>query len=244
MISWALSNTVPPAHDHMVHTPRDPLGRLLRILALRPATEGHTPVSMTPITAHKARTTADMDLTKSAEEGPQRPHVWVVRANGGKYTDHFVTGGYAAVEWEAIELSSVSSLDDLRRRYHEAYPDDNAKQASVNVRQLAAFHLDMREGDYVITPTGDTEWLLYGHVTGGTVHASADDGYPYRNRRSVELGRDPAAAARPLRIAPEHLGFQAHGVRRQPTRGIPVGDRATRRHPEPRRHNHLACHRD
>ena len=97
MISWALSNTVPPAHDHMVHTPRDPLGRLLRILALRPATEGHTPVSMTPITAHKARTTADMDLTKSAEEGPQRPHVWVVRANGGKYTDHFVTGGYAAV---------------------------------------------------------------------------------------------------------------------------------------------------
>ena len=175
----------------MVHTPPDPLSRLLRILALRPATEGHTPVSMTPITADKARTTADMDLTKSVEEGPQPPDVWVVRANGGKYTEHFVSGGYSAVEWEPIKLSSVSSLEDLRRRYREAYPDDNAKQVGVNVKQLAAFHIEMREGDYVITPTGDSEWLLYGRVMGGTVHASPDDGCPYRNRRSVDWAATP-----------------------------------------------------
>ena len=138
----------------MVHTPRDPLGRLLRILALRPATEGHTPGSMTPITADQASTTADMDVTKSAEEDPLSPNVWVVRASGDKYAEHFVTGGYAAVEWEPIELSSVGSLNQLRRRYREAYPDDNARQVGVNVKQLAAFHLDMREGDYVIPAAG------------------------------------------------------------------------------------------
>ena len=146
---------------------------------------------MTPITADKARTTANMDLTKNAEEGPRPPQVWVVRANGGKYTEHFVTGGYVAVEWEPIELSSVSSIDDLRRRYHEAYPDDNAKQVGVNVTQLASFHIEMRKGDYVITPAGDSDCLLYGRVTGGTVHASPGDGCPYRNRRSVDWAATP-----------------------------------------------------
>ena len=145
---------------------------------------------MTPIATDQAHTIADMD-TKSVEAGPQSPHVWVVRANGGKYTDHFVSGGYAAVEWESIELSAVNSLDDLRRRYREAYPDDNATQVGVNVGQLAAFHLRMREGDYVITPTGDTEWLLYGRVTGATILASADDGCPYRNRRPVDWAATP-----------------------------------------------------
>lgn len=129
--------------------------------------------------------------TKSVEKGPGPPNVWVVRANGGKYTDHFVSGAYAAVEWESIELSSVNDLDDLRCRYRDAYPDDNAKQVGVNVGQLAAFHLRMREGDYVITPTSDTEWLLYGRVTGGTAHTSADDGCPYRNRRPVDWAAKP-----------------------------------------------------
>ena len=160
------------------------------MLALPPATEGHTAVSMTPITTDQARTIADMD-TKSVEGGPHSPHVWVVRANGGKYADHFVSGGYAAVEWESIELSSVDSLDDLRHRYREAYPDDNVTQVGVNVGQLAAFHLGMREGDYVITPTGDTEWLLYGRVAGATVLASPDDGCPYRNRRPVDWAATP-----------------------------------------------------
>ena len=146
---------------------------------------------MTPITADQARMTAVKDLTESTEEGPQPPHVWVVRANGGKYTEHFVTGGYAAVEWEPIELSSVSSLDDLRRRYREAYPDDSAKQVGANVSQLAAFHIEMREGDYVITPTGDSECLVYGRVAGNTVHAPPDDGCPYRNRRSVDWAATP-----------------------------------------------------
>ena len=147
---------------------------------------------MTSATADKTRATADEDHASGTEpESAQPANVWAVRADGGKYTEQFVTGGYAAVEWEPIELSSISSLDDLRRRYREAYPNDNANQARVNVKQLADFHLDMREGDYVITPTGDTEWLLYGRVTGGTVHASADDGCPYRNRRSVDWTATP-----------------------------------------------------
>ena len=147
---------------------------------------------MTPIAGGQANTTADLDLaTKADEAGPQPPHVWVVRANGGKYADYFVTGSYVAVEWEPIELSSVSSLSDLRRLYREAYPDHNANQLRVNVKQLAAFHIEMREGDYVITPTGDSEWLLYGRITGGTVYASPDDGCPYRNRRPVDWAANP-----------------------------------------------------
>ncbi len=117
--------------------------------------------------------------------------MWVVRADTGKYIEHFVTGGYAAVESESIDLSSVGSRDDLRRRYRQAYPDQERQREGVQVGQFAAFHLDMREGDYVITPTSDTEWLLFGRVTGGTVHVSADDGCPYRNRRSVDWAATP-----------------------------------------------------
>ena len=109
----------------------------------------------------------------------------------GRFTEHFVTGGYAAVEWEPITLSSVGSLDHLRRRYREAYPDDNARQVGVNVKQLAAFHLEMRQGDYVITPTADSESLLYGRVMGDTVRASPDDGCPYQNRRPVDWSASP-----------------------------------------------------
>ena len=146
---------------------------------------------MTPITTDEARTTANTNLTENVGQDAEPPHVWVVRANGGKYTDHFVSGGYAAVEWALIELPSVDSFDDLRRRYCEAYPDDNTTQVGVNVKQLAAFRFDIREGDYVITPTGDTKWLRYGRVTGGTVHSSADDGCPYPNRRSVAWAQTP-----------------------------------------------------
>ena len=49
----------------------------------------------------------------AATKQARPPAVWVVRANGGQYTDLFLGGGYVAVGW--FDLSSVGSLDDIRR---------------------------------------------------------------------------------------------------------------------------------
>ena len=122
-------------------------------------------------------------------EQSRTPAVWVVRADGGQYTDLFLGGGYVAVGW--FDLSSVRSLEEIRRLYGQSYPDAPAGQAANETGQIAAFCLHVREGDYVITPSTDREWLRYGRVTGPCVDAESEDGCPYRNRRTVDWVESP-----------------------------------------------------
>ena len=124
------------------------------------------------------------------ELGTERsPRIWVVRADSGKYTDEFVTGGYVATA--LVDVASAESRDEIRRRYEEAHPEKNPQAVGVQVGQIAAFVFDLRQGDYVTTPETDTEWLRYGRVIGNCVSAAADDGCPYRNRRAVDWAVNP-----------------------------------------------------
>ena len=124
-------------------------------------------------------------VTGAGPEEAWQPRVWVVRADGGLYANHFVAGGYAGC-FSKVAVSSAGSRDEIRRRYKQAYPGDSARAVGVNVGQLAAFRFEMREGDYVITPTALPELLHYGRVAGPCVSADGDDGCPYRNRRAVD----------------------------------------------------------
>ena len=123
--------------------------------------------------------------TDGALGEPRPTRVWVVRANGGKYTHHFVAGGYAGCS-ESTDVASARSREEIRLRYEQADPGAGPKRTGGQVGQLASFLLDMQEGDYVITPEADTEWLRYGRVSGPCVSATEGDGCPYRNRRQVE----------------------------------------------------------
>ena len=117
------------------------------------------------------------------ESGTVVPRVWVVRADGGKYADHFVTGGYVAVGW--FDLSSVDTHDQLREIYELKYPDAPAGQVANEIGQLAAFRLEMGEGDYLITPAASRDSLRYGRIVGPCVAFKGDDGCRYLNRRAV-----------------------------------------------------------
>ena len=117
------------------------------------------------------------------ESGTVVPRVWVVRADGGKYADHFVTGGYVAVGW--FDLSSVDTHDQLREIYELKYPDAPAGRVANEIGQLAAFRLEMGEGDYLITPAASRESLRYGRIVGPCVAFKGDDGCRYLNRRAV-----------------------------------------------------------
>ena len=133
-----------------------------------------------------------MDVAPVADAETQEkrlPRVWVVRADSGRYADDFITGGYVGTA--LVDVASAGSREEIKRRYEEAHPEKTAQAVGVQVGQIVAFLFEMCEGDYVITPEADTEWLRYGRVTGKCVSATADDGCPFRNRRDVDWSATP-----------------------------------------------------
>ncbi len=120
-------------------------------------------------------------------------NVWVVRAEFGTYTQHFVSGGYVAVGWiPGEDLSSIEIKEDLYPIYRKAHPNDTSNIViGQQVGQIARFLLEIKASDYVITPAADTEWLHYGKVTGTPTYYYSDpgDGCPYPHRRKVEWAK-------------------------------------------------------
>lgn len=115
--------------------------------------------------------------------------VWCVRAEFGTYTKQFVEGGYIAIGWlPGVDLGAIETREALYPLYKQAHPDDKSNIViGQQVGQIARFLLEIRAGDYVITPAADTEWLHYGQIAPDPsyVHAAGDDGCPYRHRRHV-----------------------------------------------------------
>jgi restriction system protein len=117
-------------------------------------------------------------------------NVWCVRADSGQYTEHFVRGGYAGIGWSEIDrdLGNIQSRDELYSIVQAAYPDVKSPIVIGNyVGQLARFLLEIKAGDYIITPAADTEWLHYGMIAPDPSYyfASTEDGCRYRHRRHV-----------------------------------------------------------
>ena len=115
----------------------------------------------------------------------------VVRAEFGKYTDHFLNGGYVAIGWMSDkDLGAVEHIDELYDMYREAYPNDTSNYViGTQVGQIRRFLMEMTDGDFVITPATDTEWIHYGQISEGEpsyYQANEDDGCPYLHRRHVK----------------------------------------------------------
>lgn len=120
------------------------------------------------------------------------PEVWCVRAEGGRYTEDFVKGGYAGIGWELGDLSRVKSRDELERLYRKNYPDHNALTVGQNVGQIWRFATEMTEGEYVVTPGSDRELLWWGEIGEKTYYYLEDgDSCPYSHRKSVKWNKDP-----------------------------------------------------
>ena len=115
--------------------------------------------------------------------------VWCVRANGGRYTEDFISGGYIGIGWENLpDLGNIQSREELYHLIRKAYPDETSPIViGNNVGQIARFLLDIQAGDYVITPSADTEWLHFCRVESepSYFYSVGGDGCPYRQRRRV-----------------------------------------------------------
>ena len=130
-------------------------------------------------------------------EQARPPAVWVVRAHSGKNADRFLRGGFIAIGW--FDLSSTNSREDIRRCYEHEYPDAPSGQIRNETSQLAAFRLQMIEGDYVLTPGDDPNCLYHGIITGSCDTATSDDRHDrhrYLNRRTVHWSPTPLHRSR------------------------------------------------
>ena len=125
----------------------------------------------------RADTSAAPEVAAGAVPAEARPtRVWVVRAGGGRYVRHFIDRRHVCSG--KVDVSSAESRDEIRRKFTEESPGE--------IGQLAAFRLELGEGDYVITPEEDTRWLRFGRVAGPCVSVAEGEGCPFRNRRKVD----------------------------------------------------------
>lgn len=118
----------------------------------------------------------------------QLPNVWVVRADGGEETQNCVDGGFTGIGWKEVgDLSDAADRSAIAGRY-AAVADE--KEGSVArgqvVGNLSRFLLEMKQGDWVITPESKSRWLRYGEVTGPYRHEpDPTDDCQYHHRRDV-----------------------------------------------------------
>ena len=115
--------------------------------------------------------------------------VWVVRAEYGRYTNQFVSEGFIGIGWlPDDQLESVMDREEIRSLYTKRYPNDKSNVViGQQVGQIARFLLEIRPGDYVITPSAETDRLHFGRVTPGSSYFYSDgqDGCHFRHRRTV-----------------------------------------------------------
>lgn len=122
-------------------------------------------------------------------------NVWCVRADFGTHAKAFVTGGYVAIGWIAKKnLAKVKSREELYPLYKAAYPKDTSNIViGQQVGQIGRFLLEIKAGDYVITPAADTEWLHFGKVSADPAYSYEpnDSSCPYPHRRHVVWNDKP-----------------------------------------------------
>jgi restriction system protein len=120
--------------------------------------------------------------------------LYCVRAEFGTYTKQFIDGNYVAIGWlPKNNLANISTRDELYPLYKAEYPKDLSNVViGQQVGQIARFLLEMKAGDYVITPAQDTEFIYYGVVEQNAYFfADNSDGCPYLHRKKVKWNKTP-----------------------------------------------------
>ena len=120
--------------------------------------------------------------------------LYCVRAEFGTYTQQFLDGSYAAIGWLADDdLSHIKTRDEIYPLYKTAYPQDTSNVViGQQVGQIARFLLEIKAGDYVITPAQNTEFIYYGVVQENAYfYNDSDDGCPYPHCKKIKWHKEP-----------------------------------------------------
>ena len=107
----------------------------------------------------------------------QASRVWLVRAGGnGEDDDANLVNGLAIIGWQEVpNLTGAADKDDVRERVRQGYPDESNQYVGRTTGQLAAFLLDMREGDIVALPLKTQPGqVALGRVAGPYIYKEVD----------------------------------------------------------------------
>jgi len=130
-------------------------------------------------------------MTKTTSENIE---LYCVRAEFGTYTKQFIDGNYVAIGWlPDNDLSNIKSRDELYPLYKNEYPKDTSNVViGQQVGQIARFLLEMKSGDYVITPAQNTEFIYYGTIEENAYYFdSGSDSCPFLHRKKVKWNKEP-----------------------------------------------------
>jgi len=124
-------------------------------------------------------------------------NVWRVGADKGDYTDHFVTGGYVAAGWiPGTDLTKITEMDEFKRLIQDDIPEAAPKKVAAAAGGICKFMVDIKPGDYIITPTKEHTLQRYGRVESGVYYCpEPDDGCPFPHRRKVDWADQPVNIA-------------------------------------------------
>lgn len=120
--------------------------------------------------------------------------LYCVRADFGRYTQHFLDGNYIGIGWlPNNDLSNIQKREELYPLYKIAHPKDTSNVViGQQVGQIARFLLEIKEGDYVIVPASNTEFIYYGVVQKDAYfYSNGEDGCPFIHRKKVVWHKTP-----------------------------------------------------
>lgn len=104
-------------------------------------------------------------------------------------------GNYIAIGWLSdTDLTNIKNREELYPIYKEEHPDDTSNVViGQQVGQIARFLLEIKAGNYVITPSSDTEYIYYSVVEEDPSYYFADgsDGCPFLHRRKIKWNKTP-----------------------------------------------------
>lgn len=122
---------------------------------------------------------------------------WVVRVSGGEFIEACKNGKYIAIGWN--DLGDLSWLldpnipaDDARTKLYELYEKwgrkwkENKKTIEVNRAQVYRFVKEMRDDDFVLSPTAKRTVLIGKIVDDYYPAHKQKDNCRYKQRRPVE----------------------------------------------------------
>ena len=114
--------------------------------------------------------------------------MFCVRADGGRFAQAFVSGGYVAIGWNDVQdLDSANPDDDIKTMLREAYPEWNERDIGRDGGQIRRFIFEITPDDFVLTPTYDSNILQLGKIRPGPLAVvSDDDSCEFSHRRPVE----------------------------------------------------------
>ncbi len=98
---------------------------------------------------------------------------WLVRTNAGQYFDDFYFDEYIGIEWDEIIDTEILSLDDMKEKVIERYPEES--HPGYIAGQIFKFVHAFKKGDIIIIPNKDSKRFVFGTLLEDDIYIEEND---------------------------------------------------------------------